>query len=129
MTVKRIGKSDYEVNIFPGEPFCGHCPSVEVMMNSVAEQAGSDAIGIMLTGMGNDGAGGMLAMRLAGAHTIAQDEKSCVVFGMPWEAYKSGGAERLVPLDRISGTVINLLLENNKVRARGVTDETDYHCR
>jgi len=99
----------YKVICKPGEKICGHCPSVEVMMNSVARQAGARAIGIMLTGMGHDGADAMLAMRKAGARTLAQDEKSSVVFGMPKEAYERGGAERLLPIDNIAGEIIKLL--------------------
>ncbi|MFH2067599.1 MAG: chemotaxis response regulator protein-glutamate methylesterase [Pseudomonadota bacterium] len=108
MSVKRSG-GIYEVIVQPGELVCGHCPSVEVMMNSVAVHVGSNAVGVMLTGMGRDGANGMLAMRNAGARTIAQDEASCVVFGMPKEAYTIGGAEQLVPLDQIAEKVIDLL--------------------
>ncbi len=74
-----------------------------------AEHAGSNAIGIMLTGMGNDGADGMVAMRKGGARTIAQDEALCVVFGMPREAYKRGGAEKLVQLTDIASTLMVIL--------------------
>ncbi len=108
MSVKRSG-GIYEVIVKSGDLVCGHCPSVEVMMNSVAEHVGSNAVGVMLTGMGRDGANGMLAMRNAGARTIAQDEASCVVFGMPKEAYNIGGAEQLVPLNKIAEKVIDLL--------------------
>lgn len=108
MKVKRSG-GIYEVDVQPGELVCGHCPSVEVMMNSVAEHVGSNAVGVMLTGMGRDGANGMLAMKNAGARTIAQDEATCVVFGMPKEAYAIGGAEKLVPLNQIAEKVIDLL--------------------
>ena len=78
-------------------------------MNSVAKNVGRKAVGAMLTGMGADGAGGMKAMRDAGARCIAQDEASCVVFGMPKEAYARGGAERLVPLTSISATLQQLV--------------------
>ena len=108
LTIKRSG-GIYKVTCQTGPKVCGHCPSVEVMMNSVAEQVGANAVGVMLTGMGGDGADAMLAMRKAGARTIAQDEKSSVVFGMPKEAHKRGGAERLVSLDKIAGEVIKLL--------------------
>ena len=108
MRVRRSG-GIYEVSVHPGELVCGHSPSVEVMMSSVAEHVGANAVGVMLTGMGKDGAGGMLAMRNAGARTIAQNEATCVVFGMPKEAYDIGGAERLIPLDQIAETVIDLL--------------------
>ncbi|MBW1792530.1 MAG: chemotaxis protein CheB, partial [Deltaproteobacteria bacterium] len=99
----------YKAKCFKGEKVCGHCPSVEVMMESVAEQVGANAIGVMLTGMGKDGADGMLSMKNAGARTLAQDEASSVVFGMPNEAYKRGGAERLIPLNNIAQEVIKLI--------------------
>ncbi len=108
MTISHTG-GIYKVICKPGEKVCGHRPSIEVMMNSVARQAGARAIGIMLTGMGHDGADAMLAMRKAGARTLAQDEKSSVVFGMPKEAYERGGAERLLPIDNIAGEIIKLL--------------------
>jgi len=99
----------YKVSVKEGELCCGHCPSVEVMMNSVAEHVGSNAVGVMLTGMGTDGAGGMKKMRDAGARTMAQDEASCVVFGMPREAHARGGAEKLVPLNKIADHVMRCL--------------------
>lgn len=99
----------YKARIQSGEKVCGHCPSVEVLMLSVAEYVGSNAVGVMLTGMGRDGADGMLAMKKAGARTLAQDEATSVVFGMPKEAYDRGGAERLVPLDDIAPAVIEIL--------------------
>ncbi|OVE77378.1 chemotaxis response regulator protein-glutamate methylesterase [bacterium F16] len=99
----------YQVTCGVGELVSGHCPSVDVVMDSVAQQVGANAIGVMLTGMGNDGAKGMKAMRDAGARTMAQDEASCVVFGMPKCAHENGGAERLVSLDTIAQSVIDLL--------------------
>lgn len=108
MQVQRSG-GIYKVICEPGEKVCGHCPSVQVLMDSVAEQVGPNAIGVMLTGMGADGAEGMGAMRNTGARTMAQDEKSSVVFGMPNEAYKRGGAERLVPLHKIAEEVVKVL--------------------
>ena len=78
-------------------------------MRSAAKYVGINAIGIMLSGMGSDGANGMVAMRNAGARTIAQDEATSVVFGMPKEAYQRGGAERLMPLQNIAAEVIKLL--------------------
>jgi len=101
----------YRVECFGGEKVCGHRPSVEVLFNSVAQHAGANAIGVMLTGMGHDGADGMVAMRRAGARTIAQDEATSVVFGMPKEAYARGGAERLVPLEEIASVLKTLLAE------------------
>lgn len=99
----------YIADLKPGEKVCGHCPSVEVMFESVAKYAGANAIGVILTGMGSDGAGGMLSMRQAGARTLAQDEESSVVFGMPKVAYERGGAERLVPLSDMTARVIAIL--------------------
>ena len=98
----------WAVRCFDGPLCCGHRPSVETMMFSVAKNVGNRAIGAMLTGMGADGANGMRAMRDAGARCIAQDEATCVVFGMPKEAYAKGGAESLVPLPRIAGTLVNM---------------------
>lgn len=108
MRVVRSG-GQYQVQVRPGEKVSGHCPSVDVMMKSVAEHVGRNSLGIMLTGMGRDGAEAMLAMRQAGARTIAQDEATSVVFGMPKEAFANGGAERLVPLPEIAGLVLDLL--------------------
>lgn len=114
MTVRRSGGS-YLVDCRSGDKVCGHCPSVEVLFQSVAEFVGANAIGIMLTGMGSDGANGMVAMRRAGARTIAQDETTSVVFGMPKVAYELGGAECLAPLDVIPLTVMNLLAQYKTV--------------
>jgi len=98
-----------EVECRSGSRVSGHCPSVDVLMHSVAEQVGRLAIGIMLTGMGRDGAAGMLAMRTAGARNIAQDESSSVVFGMPREVLLNGAAERAVSLERIPEAMLALL--------------------
>ena len=81
-------------------------------MKSVAKNVGANAIGVMLTGMGSDGAGGMLAMHEAGARTLAQDEASSVVFGMPRVAFERGGAEKLVPLQKMAGEVLALVQES-----------------
>ncbi len=102
-------RTDYQVYCLKGEKVSGHCPSVDFMMNSVAENFGAAAVGVMLTGMGNDGAKGMLAMRNAGARTIAQDQETSVVFGMPKIAHDTGAAEKLVAIDDIPPTVIELL--------------------
>ena len=110
MRVRRSG-GIYQVTCDDGELVSGHRPSVDVLMHSVAEQVGANAIGIMLTGMGADGAAGMLTMRQAGARTLAQDEATSVVFGMPKVAYEKGGAERLVPLPDIAPATIRLLSE------------------
>ncbi|MDR1533961.1 MAG: chemotaxis response regulator protein-glutamate methylesterase [Planctomycetota bacterium] len=92
-----------------GPLVCRHKPSVEVLFNSFARQVGSLGIGVMLTGMGRDGAEAMKNMHDAGARTVAQDEKSCVVFGMPKEAIKTGGVEKVVPLDKVTDMVLSLL--------------------
>lgn len=99
----------YRVQCKDGPLVCRHRPSVEVLFNSVAKVAGPHAIGVILTGMGSDGAQGLKNMRDAGAHTIAQDEASCVVFGMPKEAIKLGAAEKIVSLDKIAATVFSFL--------------------
>jgi len=99
----------YQVNCDATEEVNGHCPSVETLFQSVAKYVGSNAIGIMLTGMGGDGAEGMLAMRLAGARTMAQDEATSIVFGMPRVAYEKGGAECLLPLNTIPKEIVKLL--------------------
>ncbi len=93
-----------------GERVSGHCPSVDVLFNSVASAAGSNAIGAILTGMGRDGADGLLAMRQAGAFTIGQDKDSCVVYGMPMEAYKIGAVEVQAPLDKIPEIILGAII-------------------
>ncbi|MDD3597584.1 chemotaxis response regulator protein-glutamate methylesterase [Sulfuricurvum sp.] len=108
MVVRRSG-ARYYVEIGSGEKVSGHRPSVDVLFNSVAKIAGSNAIGVILTGMGGDGARGLLAMRNTGAKTIGQDEASCVVYGMPKVAYELGGVERQLPLSQIAGGVLSLL--------------------
>jgi two-component system chemotaxis response regulator CheB len=92
-----------------GPLVCRHKPSVEVLFNSFAKHVGNNAIGVMLTGMGRDGADAMKNMRDAGARTIAQDEKTCVVYGMPKEAVKAGAVEKTVPLDMITDAVLSFL--------------------
>lgn len=108
MLLRRSG-SKYYVSIKDG-PFVHHQrPAVDVLFNSVAQSAGANAIGVIMTGMGADGAQGMLKMKEAGAKTIAQDEASCVVFGMPKEAIRLGGVDRVIPLDRIPQEIIQLI--------------------
>ena len=92
-----------------GEKVSGHCPSVDVMFNSVADVAGPLAIGAILTGMGRDGADGLLRMRQNGAVTIGQDKETCVVYGMPMEAYNCGAVEVQAPLQRIAEIILNQL--------------------
>lgn len=94
----------------PGEKVSGHCPSVDVMFDSVASVAGPQAIGAILTGMGRDGADGLLKMRQRGAFTIGQDKETCVVYGMPMEAYKIGAVEVQAPLYKIADIILNSLI-------------------
>lgn len=101
----------FEVHCSAGEKVSGHCPSVDVLMQSVATVAGPRAIGLLLTGMGADGADGLCAMRRAGARTLAQDQATSVVFGMPRVAFERGGAERLVPIDQMAASTLRLLAE------------------
>lgn len=108
LLLRKSGSRLY-VEVTDGPLVCHHRPSVEVLFNSAAKVLGPNAIGIILTGMGRDGAAGLKNMRDAGARTIAQDEASCVVFGMPKEAIHLGAAERIVSLDKIPGTVFSLL--------------------
>ncbi|MEW6765118.1 MAG: chemotaxis response regulator protein-glutamate methylesterase [Pseudomonadota bacterium] len=100
MLLKRSG-AQYYVEVVDGPLVSRHRPSVDVLFRSVARTAGRNALGVIMTGMGDDGARGMLEMHQAGAHTVAQDEASCVVFGMPKEAIKLGGADKVIPLGRI----------------------------
>ena len=101
MRVVRSGGT-YLVDCSQSNKVCGNRPSVEVLFNSVAGSAGANAVGVILTGMGADGATGLVNMRKAGADTIAQDEATSVVFGMPKAAYESGGTSTLVPLQEIA---------------------------
>ena len=113
MLLRRSG-ANYYVTIKDGPPVCRQKPSVEVLFNSVAKYAGTNAIGAILTGMGNDGANGLLNMLRSGAHTIAQDEASSVVFGMPREAIERGAAEKVVPLSEVAKTMINFTHNTTK---------------
>ena len=105
MLLKRSG-AKYYVEVKQGPLVNRHRPSVDVLFRSTARYAGSNAIGIIMTGMGDDGAKGLLEMKEAGAKTIAQDEKSCVVFGMPNEAIKLGAADKILPLDQIAHNIL-----------------------
>jgi two-component system chemotaxis response regulator CheB len=105
LEVDRSGAS-YFTRVFQAAPVSGHRPSVDVMFDSCARRIGANAIGVILTGMGADGARGMLAMYRAGAHTIAQDENTCVVFGMPKEAIAAGGVHDVLPLGRIAAATL-----------------------
>lgn len=108
--------ANYVVRLDDGPPVNRHRPSVDVLFHSAARHAGSNAVGVLLTGMGKDGAAGLLAMRRAGAATIAQDEASCVVFGMPREAIALGGASEVVALDEIAPRVMQLVEASGRVQ-------------
>jgi two-component system chemotaxis response regulator CheB len=109
LMIRRTG-AKYCVEINEGPLVNRHRPSVDVLFRSAAKFAGSNAIGIIMTGMGDDGAKGLLEMKQAGAYTIAQDEASCVVFGMPKVAIKLGAASTVLPLERIADHVGRLLM-------------------
>ncbi len=108
MLLRRSG-ARYYVEVKDGPMVHHQRPAVDVLFKSVAQVAGANAVGVILTGMGADGAAGMLEMKKAGARTIAQDESSCVVFGMPKEAIKLGGADRVLPLDQIAGELVRMM--------------------
>jgi two-component system chemotaxis response regulator CheB len=90
------------------DPVNGHCPSVDVLFQSVVKAAGSGAVGVILTGMGRDGASGLLAMRRSGARTVGQDASSSLVYGMPKTAFEAGAVEKQVPLRRIGAEILNI---------------------
>ncbi len=103
--VRRAG-TGYRVELVEGPPVCRHKPSVEVLFRSTAQAAGPYAAGVIMTGMGDDGAGGLLEMRESGGLTIAQNEATCVVFGMPREAIRRGAAKAVLPLDAIAASIL-----------------------
>jgi two-component system chemotaxis response regulator CheB len=105
MTLIRSG-ARYSVRLNQDPPVNRHRPSVDVMFQSVAQYAGRNSLGVILTGMGGDGAAGMLEMKKTGACNFAQDEASCVVFGMPKEAIKLGGVDKILPLDQIPAAIL-----------------------
>lgn len=104
MRVKKLGDK-LRVEVFSGEKVNGHCPSVDVLFESVANTCADETIGVILTGMGNDGARGLLSMRNKGSKTIGQDEKSSVVYGMPKVAYDLGAVEKQTSLDNIASAI------------------------
>lgn len=108
MRVVNVG-GNYQVEVVAGPKVNGHCPSVDVLFESVARVAGKDALGIILTGMGGDGAKGLLVMRQAGARTIGQDESTCVVYGMPKVAYDLGAVEYQDKLSDIAKRTYSVL--------------------
>lgn len=103
----------YYVKCAAGEKVSGHCPSVDVLFHSVAQTAGSDAMGVILTGMGRDGAQGLLEMRGRGCYTIGQDKASCVVYGMPMVAYDIGAVVKQAPCSSIAGLIVQRLNHSN----------------
>jgi two-component system chemotaxis response regulator CheB len=111
MKVKRSG-GQYIVSCEQGDKVNGHRPAADVLMLSAAEHVGANGFGVILTGMGNDGARGMKAMKDAGAKTIGQDESTSVVYGMPKVAYEMGGVDIQMPLDKIPKSLIKLLSES-----------------
>ena len=108
MLLKRSG-ARYHVVVKTGPMVHHQRPAVDVLFRSVAQYAGANAVGIVLTGMGSDGAEGLALMKQAGARTIAQDEQSCVVFGMPKEAIKTGAVDKVISLPRIAQTALNMI--------------------
>jgi two-component system, chemotaxis family, protein-glutamate methylesterase/glutaminase len=111
LLLKRSG-ANYMTQLSQSAPVNHHRPSVEVLFRSVAQWAGKNAIGVMLTGMGKDGAAAMLEMRQAGAYNLAQDEASCVVFGMPREAIAVGAVDEVVPIQEMTQRVLNRLMQS-----------------
>ena len=105
----RKGADGYRVQVKDGPQVCYQRPSVDVMFSSVADVAGAATVAAILTGMGADGAQGMLKLKRAGARTIAQDEATCVVFGMPREAIKVGAVDKVVPLSHVAGAILREL--------------------
>lgn len=105
LMLKRSG-ARYHVGVKDGPLVCRHRPSVDVLFRSAARYAGANVVGVIMTGMGDDGANGMLEMKTAGAYNIAQDEATSVVFGMPREAIERGGVDKVYPLENIAGAVL-----------------------
>ncbi len=120
LLLKRSG-ARYQVQIKDGPLVSRHRPSVDVLFRSAARYAGSNAIGVILTGMGDDGAHGLREMHQAGAYTIAQDEATCVVYGMPKEALKLGCVDRVLPLPHIAGEVIRYYQKSQNSHETDVT--------
>lgn len=107
LILRRTG-ADWSAALQDGPSVSRHRPSCDVLFASVAAVAGRRAIGVILTGMGNDGASGLRAMRDAGARTVGQDERTCIVFGMPRAAHQNGAVERLLPLPQIGPAILRL---------------------
>ena len=108
LLVERDG-ARYRCRLNDGPPVNRHCPSVDVLFRSVAQQVGPNAVGVILTGMGDDGARGLKEMHDAGAPTVAQDEASSVVWGMPGAAVKSGAVDEVLPLNQVAAAIMRLV--------------------
>lgn len=117
LLLKRSG-ANYMTELSQSEPVNRHRPSVDVLFESAAKYAGKNVIGVILTGMGKDGAAGMLAMKNAGAYNFAQDEATCVVFGMPKEAIAMGGVDEVVPLPDMAKKVLGHIISTGKTYNR-----------
>ncbi|GHB10205.1 protein-glutamate methylesterase/protein-glutamine glutaminase [Salinicola rhizosphaerae] len=115
MQLKRSG-ANYVIALDDGPPVNRHRPSVDVLFDSAAQCAGRNALGVILTGMGRDGAAGLVKMREAGAHTVAQDEASCVVFGMPKEAIALGGADEVIALPDIARHLVQQMQSSGRAQ-------------
>jgi two-component system, chemotaxis family, protein-glutamate methylesterase/glutaminase len=126
--VRRSG-ARYYVEVKDGPEVHHQKPAVDVLFDSVAKYAGANAVGAILTGMGADGAAGLLNMRRAGARTIAQDEKSCVVFGMPMEAIKCGAAEQVLPLNAVAPALMKLAQGTHQSMQRNPAATTEESCK
>ena len=118
MLLRRSGAT-YQVQVKSGPLVCRHRPSVDVLFKSVARYAGQNAVGVIMTGMGGDGSKGMLEMKQSGAVTIAQDEQSCVVFGMPKEAIALGAVDHVAPLQKISQRILTAAEKAPGIKAAG----------
>jgi two-component system chemotaxis response regulator CheB len=116
MRIKRIGER-YRVEVFKDEKVSGHCPSVDILFESVAKEAGNKAVGVILTGMGYDGAKGLLSMRRKGARTIGQNENSSVVYGMPKVAFNIGAVEKQCSLENIH-LLIDSMIKDEVVKCK-----------
>ncbi len=103
-----VGGDNPRCRLRAGDPVSGHCPSVDALFRSVAKVAGANALGVILTGMGRDGADGLLAMREAGARTLGQDAATSLIYGMPRTAFETGGVEKQLPLARIGAEILTL---------------------
>jgi two-component system chemotaxis response regulator CheB len=117
MLLRRSG-AQYQVEVKRGPPVNRHCPSVDVLFRSVAQTAGKNALGVIMTGMGDDGARGLKEMREIGALTLGQDEKTCVVYGMPKEAVKMGSVMKEIPLEAIPAAIMDFGLSRDDALRR-----------